>query len=225
MFLLFLTVFLRFLRDSGFTQVPLTSNSSVTPVVNRDFDHHSREVPRDSEINKNNSIFEDRQNYRKSSNISSASSSSLSSSCKRRNFSGAVNNRSFPFGSKRNQVKSSLCTNFHGITSKSLSSTSATTTPTSISSSSSLPGIMSSKASTLQSNITCSNVVDSSNRIPAPNVNAVNLSQVIYYYFNKRINYFRRVYLFYRFYIKKNFYKTLIIAQQMKIIHFVQTSP
>ncbi|CAH8486250.1 unnamed protein product [Schistosoma haematobium] len=166
----------RFLRDSGFTQVPLTSNSSVTPVVNRDFDHHSREVPRDSEINNNNGIFEDRQNYRKSSNISSASSSSLSSSCKRRNFSGAINNRSFPFGSKRNQVKSSLCTNFHGITSKSLSSTSATTTPTSISSSS-LPGIMSSKASTLQSNITCSNVVDSSNRIPAPNVNAVNLSQ------------------------------------------------
>ncbi|CAH8484104.1 unnamed protein product [Schistosoma curassoni] len=167
----------RFLRDSGFTQVPLTSNSSVTPVVNRDFDHHSREVPRDSEINNNNSIFEDRQNYRKSSNISSASSSSLSSSCKRRNFSGAINNRSFPFGSKRNQVKSSLCTNFHGITSKSLSSTS-TTTPTSISSSSSsLPGIMLSKASTLQSNITCSNVVDSSNRIPAPNVNAVNLSQ------------------------------------------------
>ncbi|CAH8484065.1 unnamed protein product [Schistosoma margrebowiei] len=164
----------RFLRGSGFTQVPLTSNSSVTPVVNRDFDHHSREVPRDSTINNNNSIFEDRQNYRKSPNISSASS--LSSSCKTRNSSGATNNRSFPFGSKRNQVKSSLCTNFHGITSKSLSSTSATTTPTSISSSS-LPGIMSSKASTLQSNIICSNVVDSSSRIPAPNVNAVNLSQ------------------------------------------------
>ncbi|CAH8441002.1 unnamed protein product [Schistosoma rodhaini] len=161
----------RFLRDSGSTEVPLETNSSVTPVFNQDLGHQSREVPHNSTINNNNSIFEDRQNYRKSPTISSASS--LSSSCKTRNSTGAINNRSIPFGSKRNEVKSSLCTDFHGTTSKSLSS--STSTPVSILPSS--PGIMSSKASTLQSNITGSNVVDSSSRIPAPNVNAVNLSQ------------------------------------------------
>ncbi|CAH8467614.1 unnamed protein product [Schistosoma turkestanicum] len=190
----------RFLQDSGVNQVSLSSdNSSFNPVINQEFEHQSNDVvvPHNLTIDNNNnsnnnnkSTFKDRQPYSKSSTISSTSSLS----CKTRKSTGAINNRTISSGgggggNKRNQVKSSMCTNLPGIIPRSTSTSSistsssssvaaaATTTTSPSSSSSSLSGTMSLKFCTTQSNNTCTHTMDSCSRIPAPNVNAVNLSQ------------------------------------------------
>ncbi|KAK4473422.1 hypothetical protein MN116_002793 [Schistosoma mekongi] len=157
----------RFLRDSGLSHVSLAGSSSV---IKQDFEQQSKDEPNDLAVgNDDNSVSEDHQSCFKSSTVSSTLSSS-SLSCKTRNSTGAINNRSSHFGNKGNQVKSP-CTNFYEIISK--------TSPSSIalSSSSLVPTTISLKTSVLQSNISSSHIVDSSSRIPAPNVNAVNLSQ------------------------------------------------
>nr|CAH8823682.1 unnamed protein product [Trichobilharzia regenti] len=190
----------KFLKDSGLTQMPLsnsisdsesqfngtsnneeisvgekhdndttttTTNTTTTATTTNDDDD-------DDDSNSTVCTPEDLSNCSKASVVASTSPS-MSLSCKTRNSKGAVNNCSIPMNNKRNQDNSSTYNDIHAAISKSSSSTAP---PSPVSSSSNLCL----KSSVLQFN-TCSHVSDSSNRIPAPNVNAVNLSQVILAFF------------------------------------------
>ncbi|CAH8826295.1 unnamed protein product [Trichobilharzia szidati] len=172
----------KFLKDSGLTQMPLsnsisdsesqfngTSNNEEISVEQKD-DNDTTTTTTTTTTNddSNNTVCapEDLSNCSKASVVASTSPSSVS--CKTRNSKGAVNSCSIPMNNKRNQDNPSTHNDIHAAIPKS----SSTAPPSPVSSSSNL----SLKSSVLQFN-TCSHVSDSSNRIPAPNVNAVNLSQ------------------------------------------------
>ncbi|CAH8471250.1 unnamed protein product [Heterobilharzia americana] len=162
----------RFLKNSGFTQIPLGSNGSNYHTVNQDGESQSKSLSHDTEDNIRRkysngntiSVSEDCLDYSKPSTIS-PKSSPPTLSCKTRNSTGAVNRPVAMANNKRNQDKSPVKSNCSGISSRSTSVSSTTQSNLSL------------KSTVLQSNTTCSHVMDSYNRIPAPNVNAVNLSQ------------------------------------------------